>query len=144
MSAATDLRRTLRIKAVHTACRHLAIDDDTRHALQRELTGQDSLTAMSFHELGVVLDHLNRRSRQRDDASAPAPEHLAACPQLQKIAQLLAQQNLPWAYLHRSARGASMCQRLTGAHRIEWADAAGQRAVIVALIKRGGKPQRVV
>lgn len=141
MSADNDFARGARIKAVHTACRHLGLDEETRHALQRELTGKESLARMSYRELGTVLDHLNRRPRQPDDASAPAPERIAACPQLQKIAQLLAQQGLPWVYLHRSARGPSMCRRLAGAERIEWADAAGKRAVIVALIKRGGKPQ---
>ncbi len=53
-------QRVARIKAVHAACRAQGIDDDARRALQRQLTGKDSLNSMSPPEISQVLDHLNR------------------------------------------------------------------------------------
>lgn len=124
-------------RAVFAACRAQGIDDDTRRALQYQLTGTASLAAMSPREIACVLDHLNARQRPADSGDV-AGAAIAACPQLQKIAKLLDLQKLPWTYLHRSAarRSPSMCRRLTGKDRIEWADGEGKRAVIVALLRR--------
>lgn len=129
-------------RAVFAACRAQGLDDDTRRAMQRQLTGKDSLAAMSPREIASVLDHLNERQRQADSGEV-AGTAIAACRQLQKIAKLLEAQQLPWAYLHRSAdrRRPSMCRRLTGKDRIEWADSDGKRAIIVALLRRGNGGQ---
>jgi len=125
-----------RRRAVFAACRAQGLDDDTRRALQKRLTGKDSLAEMSPREVARVLDHLNARAAPAAYGEV-AGTAIAACPQLQKIARLLAAQGLPWAYLHRSAdRRPSMCRRLTGQERIEWADGAGKRAVITALVRR--------
>lgn len=124
-------------RAVFAACRAQGLDDDTRRALQKRLTGKDSLAGMIPREVARVLDHLNARGAPAAYGEV-AGAAIAACPQLQKIAKLLAAQGLPWAYLHRSAdrRRPSMCRRLTGQERIEWADGAGKRAVITALVRR--------
>lgn len=52
--------RNAMIKAVRAAARRLNLQDDDRRALQRELTGQESLGAMTLAEIGKVLDRLNR------------------------------------------------------------------------------------
>lgn len=54
------LKKASRIKAVHAACRAQGIDDDTRHALQVQITGHASLKDMSVFDLDSVLGHLNR------------------------------------------------------------------------------------
>lgn len=63
------LQKAARIRAIHAACRAMGIDDDTRRALQRQLTGKDSLSDMLLGEVIRVLDHLNARK-----AKAPAHE----------------------------------------------------------------------
>jgi len=124
-------------RAVFAACRAQGIDEDTRRAMQHQLTGKGTLADMSAREIARLLDHLNARQRPADSGEV-AGAAIAACPQLQKIAKLLEAQKLPWTYLHRSAdnRRPSMCRRLTGKDRIEWADGEGKRAVIVALLRR--------
>ncbi|MBN8290565.1 regulatory protein GemA [Rhodobacter sp. NTK016B] len=49
------------IRKVHVGCRQLGLDTETRHALQRQVTGKDSLTAMSEPELKAVLKALENR-----------------------------------------------------------------------------------
>jgi len=131
------LRQAARIKAIHAACRQAGIDDDARRELQQRLTGKESLSKMTFVEISQVLDHLNRVTGFKGNASKP--KGIDVDPQLQKIEALLADQKLPWEYIHSSKRGPSMVRRLTGKDRIEWADATGKQAVIVALLKRAEK-----
>lgn len=54
------LKKQSRIKAINTACGKLGIARDERHALQLQITGKTSLTAMALPELDDVLSHLNR------------------------------------------------------------------------------------
>lgn len=131
------LQKLARIKAIHAASRAAGLDDDARHEMQKNLTGKESLSKMSFAELSKVLDHLNGASGYKGHTGKP--QTVATDPQLQKIEALLADMKLPWAYLHSSKNGPSMVRRLTGKDRIEWADATGKQAVIVALINRQGK-----
>lgn len=131
------LKKNRRIAAVHAACRAQGIDDDERRALQKQLTGRDSLRDMSFAEVSQVLDHLNAATGWKGQAGKP--RGIEDDPQLQKIEALLADQKLPWAYLHSGKTGPSMCRRLTGKDRIEWADSTGKAAVITALIRRQAK-----
>lgn len=49
------------IRKVHVGCRELGLDTDTRHDLQRQVTGKDSLSAMSEPELKAVLKALETR-----------------------------------------------------------------------------------
>lgn len=59
-TAGGDQARTRLVRAIRAACGRLGIDDDERRALQQDLVGKASLTAMSIGELGRVLDQLNR------------------------------------------------------------------------------------
>lgn len=131
------LKIAARKRAILAACgsKGLDIDDDERHALQVAVVGKTSLTAMTLPELDRLLDHLNSLTGGGAHQTGK-PADVATNPQLQKIEALLADQHLPWAYLHKSKSGPSMCRRLTGQDRIEWASPAGKAAVIAALAKR--------
>lgn len=59
--------RSRLIKAIHAAARSRGIDADSRHALQKEVTGKESLTDMTVQELARVLDRINGKER----AAAP-------------------------------------------------------------------------
>lgn len=48
------------VKAVRAACRRLGIDDDDRRAIQREITGKQSMSDMEIADLGRLLDHFNK------------------------------------------------------------------------------------
>lgn len=54
------LKKQGRIKAINAACGKLGINRDERHGLQLQITGVQSLTAMSLPQLDDVLSHLNR------------------------------------------------------------------------------------
>lgn len=131
------LRKAARIKAIHAACRSAGIDDAERQRIQREVTGKASLKDMDYSEVSRVLTHLNKAAGYHEYDGKP--KSVDTDPQLQKIEALLADQKLPWAYIHRSKFGTTMCKKLTGKDRIEWADAAGKQAVITALVKRQQK-----
>lgn len=49
------------IRKVHVGCRQLGLDTETRHDLQRQVTGKDSLSAMTEGELKSVLKALVNR-----------------------------------------------------------------------------------
>ena len=49
------------IRKVHIGCRQLGLDTETRHDLQRQVTGKDSLSAMTEAELKQVLKALENR-----------------------------------------------------------------------------------
>ena len=134
------LKIAARKRAILAACgrKGLAIDEDERHAMQMAVIGKASLTAMTLPELDKLLDHLNGLTGGGAH-HAGKPADLGIDPQLQKIEALLADQRLPWAYLHKSMAGPSMCRRLTGQDRIEWASPEGKAAVIAALAKRQEK-----
>lgn len=56
--------RSARIRAIHAACKARGIDDETRHALQLQITGKASSKTMSITDINAVLDHLNRGQRE--------------------------------------------------------------------------------
>ena len=62
------LKKASRIKAVNAACRAQGIDDETRHALQVQITGKASLKDMSAFDLDSVLNHLNRNGAAKPNA----------------------------------------------------------------------------
>lgn len=132
------LKIAARRRAIFAACKALGMTEEDRHALQVNLLGKASLSECSLPELDTLLDTLNRRSGGATH-HAGKPADVDIDPQLQKIEALLADQNLPWAYLHKSKSGPSMCRRLTGQDRIEWASPEGKAAVIAALAKRQEK-----
>jgi len=49
------------IRKVHVGCRQLGLDTETRHELQRQVTGKESLTSMTEGELKAVLKALENR-----------------------------------------------------------------------------------
>lgn len=49
------------IRKVHVGARQLGLDTETRHALQRQVTGKESLSSMSEPELKAVLKALENR-----------------------------------------------------------------------------------
>lgn len=49
------------IRKVHVGCRQLGLDTETRHDLQRQVTGKESLSAMTEGELKAVLKALENR-----------------------------------------------------------------------------------
>lgn len=57
------LKKQSRIRAVHAACRAQGIDEDTRKAIQLQVTGFASLKDMSALDLSDLLNHLNKRSK---------------------------------------------------------------------------------
>ena len=62
------LKKAARIRAVHAACRAQGIDDETRHALQVQITGHASLKDMSAFDLDSVLNHLNRHGTAKPNS----------------------------------------------------------------------------
>jgi len=52
---------TALIRKVHVGCRQLGLDTETRHDLQRQVTGKESLSAMTEAELKAVLKALENR-----------------------------------------------------------------------------------
>lgn len=131
------LQKAKRMRAIVVAANAAGLSADARHDLQIDLTGKASLKDMSFAEVTLVLDHINRLTGYKGHAGKP--KTVDADLQLQKIEALLADLKLPWEYIHSGKNGPSMVRRLTGKDRIEWATAEGKAAVIVALIKRAEK-----
>jgi len=64
--------RVQRMRAIRGAVRRLGIGEEDRRALQLELTGVESMGAMTLAQLDRLLDHLNR------DRPARAPHGHAA------------------------------------------------------------------
>ncbi len=48
------------MRAIMAACKRQGIDNDTRHATQKRVTGKDSMTDMTVAELMRLRDHFNR------------------------------------------------------------------------------------
>lgn len=63
------LKKQSRIRAVHAACRAQGIDDDTRKAIQLQVTGKASLKDMSALDLSELLNHINRRAKAGNEWS---------------------------------------------------------------------------
>ncbi len=60
------LKTAARIRAIHAACRAQGMDDETRKALQVQLTGKASLKDMGLFDLDSVLNRLNARGAGRE------------------------------------------------------------------------------
>lgn len=63
------------IRLVHVGCRELGIDADTRHLLQQELTGKESLKDMSEPELKLVIDNLKDKGFTVKSGRKPQSEN---------------------------------------------------------------------
>ncbi len=132
------LRKTSRIKAVHAACRAQGIDDETRHALQVQITGHASLTEMSVFDLDSVLNHLNRHGPAKPNAwgfvfKLP-PERRDLCKKIFRLAERVGAAQTPpvGAMSKRYVEG--IAERMLGADTVlEFCDAATLRKVVQAL-----------
>ncbi|GAB4221136.1 MAG: hypothetical protein Kow00102_14150 [Spirochaetota bacterium] len=51
-------------KRLFYLCRLLGIDEDTRHAMQYEITGKESLTRMTESDINTVVNHLETIAKQ--------------------------------------------------------------------------------
>ena len=140
------LKKTSRIKAVHAACRAQGIDEDTRHALQVQITGHASLKDMSVFDLDSVLNHLNRHGAAQPNAwgfvfKLPA-ERRDLCKKIYRLAQRVGAAQTPpvGAMSKRYIEG--IAERMIGAGTVlEFCDPALLRKVIQALevyCKRNG------
>lgn len=132
-------------KSVFAACKRLGIDQEERHALQRQITGKASSTEFDDRDWSRLLDHLNKMTGAHTAPPwAGKPQTWrAGCEALGgKIEALLADMGLPWRYLTHSSRGPSMVRRLAGVDRLKFADHAGLSAIIAALSRRAEKQSK--
>ncbi len=132
------LKKSSRIKAIHAACRAQGIDEETRHALQVQITGHASLKDMSVFDLDSVLSHLNRNGAAKPNAwgfvfKLPA-ERRDLCKKIYRLAQRVGAAQVPpvGAMSKRYVEG--IAERMLGADTvIEFCDAATLRKVVQAL-----------
>lgn len=140
------LRKASRIKAVHAACRAQGIDDDTRHALQVQITGKASLKDMTAFDLDSVLNHLNRNGAAKPNAwgfvfKLPA-ERRELCKKIFRLAERVGAAQTPpvGAMSKRYIEG--IAERMLGADTVlEFCDAATLLKIVQALeihCKRNG------
>lgn len=151
MTARITTALAARRRAVHAACRQLAMDEDTRRGMLATVTGQRSTKDLDLAQCEAVLEHLRKLGAKRPaKARAAAPVgHHPGYPQrvrpetgdmISKIEAQLADMRLPWAYLTGATPGRDcMLKRLAGVDDIRWAKADGLRAVIAALHTEQGK-----
>ena len=132
------LKKQSRIRAVHAACRAQGIDEETRHALQVQITGHASLTEMSVFDLDSVLNHLNRHGAAKPNAwgfvfKLPA-DRRDLCKKIYRLAQRVGAAQVPpvGAMSKRYVEG--IAERMLGADTVlEFCDAATLRKVVQAL-----------
>ncbi|MCB1395931.1 MAG: regulatory protein GemA [Rhodobacteraceae bacterium] len=79
------------IRKVHVGCRQLGLDTETRHDLQRQVTGKDSLSAMTEGELKAVLKALENRGFKPSPKGRHAPAPRADLRYVHKLWALLGQ-----------------------------------------------------
>lgn len=134
----TDQRRVW-IGRVHAAAARLGLDDETRRALQLQVTGVDSCARMSMRQLREVMEALHQRGYPR-----PRREPMVSVERSPLLAKLRAQcaaQGYPWpAYVLGISR------RMFGAHAprlLGWHTPDQLRRMVAALSydqKRRPKP----
>ncbi len=126
-------------RMMFAACKALGMDEGDRHAMLLAVTGQESSKGLTPRQWSAVIAHLNRLTASPNQGAPRAWR--AGCEALGgKVASLMAAQELRWRYLTHGADGKpSMCKRLAGVDRLEFADAEGLRALIAALSKRQAK-----
>lgn len=87
------IKKTSRIRAVFAACKAQGIDDETRHALQVQITGKASLKDMNVFDLDSVLNRLNARAAGKKPANEWAfvfrlgAERRDLCKKIYKLAE---------------------------------------------------------
>lgn len=140
------LKKQTRIKAINAACGKLKIGTEERHALQLQITGKASLTAMALPELEDVLSHLNRIAQGKANewgfVFKLAPERQSSAKKIYRLAQRIgALQNPPVPVMgKRYIEG--IAERMKGADTVlEFCDTAELHKIVQMLevfIKRHG------
>ena len=130
-----ELKRTR--AAIFARCRDRGIDADTRHALQRRVTGKESLTEMSLVEMRQVLAALAGRETGRAGGRARVasrPSVLPAGPHTSKLRALwISAWWLGVVEDNRDTALAAWMRRQTGMDAARWATPAQTSACIEAL-----------
>ena len=135
MSREAQKARNLQ-KLIFGACRRAGIDTEARHAIQKRVTGKESLTAMSLKEMAAVHHAIrrggnpDRKARRPPEAPCPLPAgaHRAKLRALWICARELGVVRDP----HDDALASWMC-RQTGMDAARWATPAQCSACIEAL-----------
>ena len=132
------LKKASRIGAVNAACRAQGIDDETRHALQVQITGKASLKDMTVFEIDSVLNHLNRNGAAKPSAwgfvfKLPA-ERRGLCKKIFRLAERVGAAQTPpvGAMSKRYIEG--IAEHMLGADTVlEFCDAATLFKIVQAL-----------
>jgi len=133
-----ELKRTR--AAIFAKCRDRGIDADTRHALQRRVTGKESLTDMTLQEMRAVYAALAGREtvrtggRRAGKTYAQAGKYLPAGPHTSKLRALWI--SAYWLGVVRDREDkalASWICRQTGLDAARWATPAHTAQAIEAL-----------
>jgi len=123
-------RRRRLIAMVQVGACRLHLDDDTRRAMQVQVTGCKSCADMDERQLRAVIAALNGRGAKLTDAprSLPAPDK---APLLRKVEALTRTGNYPWP---RYPLGISKRMwRDAAPPRLEWHSPQQLRALVAAL-----------
>ena len=139
---ATFNERRKDIQLIHIAKQQLGMDDETYRAMLWTVARVNSSTALDWAGRRKVLDHLKACGFKPASKNAGKPTNVKPdlAPLMGKIAALLADMKLPWAYLTASRDGSpSMLKRIAGVDKLEWATPAQLQALVAALVKRQAK-----
>ncbi|MEW6490730.1 MAG: regulatory protein GemA [Thermodesulfobacteriota bacterium] len=139
-----DERRALIAKA-HLAAAQLGLDEETRRAVQAQVTGHASCAGMSVPELERLLTHYRGKGWTARPSGAARAQRQAAFPQARLIRALwLELRDL--GELRDASEGAlrSYVRRITGVAALEWLAKEPQKArqVIETLKKWIARVQR--
>lgn len=139
------LKKQSRIRAVHAACRAQGIDDDTRKAIQLQVTGKASLKDMSALDLSELLNHINRRAKAGNEWSFTfrlAPDRRAHAKKIYRLAERLGALQQPVVPVASKAYVEGIASRMRGCEtRLEFCDAEQLHKIVQALevyLKRHG------
>lgn len=139
------LKKQSRIRAVHAACRAQGIDDDTRKAIQLQVTGKASLKDMSALDLSDLLNHLNRRAKAGNEWSFTfrlTPDRRAFAKKIYRLAERLGALQTPPVAVASKAYVEGIASQMRGCDtRLEFCDADQLHKIVQALevhLKRHG------
>jgi phage gp16-like protein len=141
------LKKQSRIKAVHAACRAQGIDEDTRRAIQIQVTGKASLKDMSALDLTDLLNHLNRRKGDKDGNEWRFTFKLAAdrrtyCTKIYRLAQRIGALQSPPVPVMSKAYIEGVAAQMRGCDQpLEFCDTEQLHKIVQALeiyLKRHG------
>lgn len=139
------LKKQSRIRAVHAACRAQGIDDDTRKAIQLQVTGKASLKEMSALDLSDLLNHINRRAKAGNEWSFTfrlAPDRRVYAKKIYRLAERLGALQQPSVAVASKAYVEGIASQMRGCDtRLEFCDADQLHKIVQALevhLKRHG------